>query len=158
MGRLKGRQLEEREEHIKLAIEYYTSARDPSLRQSAEKFGIPYSTLRDRLQGVQNRRESHRRQQLLTEHEEKSIVQWCQRMDDWGFPLKLGLVKEMAAYLIKKRHCGHKLGVHWLGRFLDRNPEIQSRFTTRLERQRAYADNPVLLKDYFEKVHNIPIL
>lgn len=152
MGRLKGRQKDERESHIKMAIEHYQNSMDPSLRQSAEKFSIPYSTLRDRLQGAKNRRDSHRRQQLLTEHEEKSIVKWCERMDDWGFPLKLSLVKEMAAYLIKKRHNGHILGVHWLGRFLDRNSELASRFTARLERQRAYADNPVLLKDYFDKV------
>ncbi|KAH0607923.1 uncharacterized protein H6S33_001975 [Morchella sextelata] len=110
MGRLKGRQKEEREEHIRLAIERYQTSKDPSIRECAETFNIPYSTLRDRLQGKSSRRDSHRRQQLLSEHEEKSVVAWCIRMDDWGFPLKLSLVKEMAAYLIKKRNSGHKLG------------------------------------------------
>lgn len=152
MGRLKGRQKEEREEHIRLAIERYQTSKDPSIRECAETFNIPYSTLRDRLQGKGSRRDSHRRQQLLNEHEEKSVVAWCIRMDDWGFPLKLSLVKEMSAYLIKKRNSGHKLGVHWLGRFLDRNPEIASRFSSRLERQRAFADNPIVLKDYFRLV------
>lgn len=35
------------------------------------------------MQGAQNRRKSHCRQQLLSEQEEKSIVQWCEHMDDW---------------------------------------------------------------------------
>lgn len=64
----------------------------------------------------------------------------------------------MTAHLVKMRHNGHKLGIHWLGRFLDRNPEIVTRFGTRLERQRAYSDNPAVLKDYFAKVYTIQIL
>jgi hypothetical protein len=44
--------------------------------------------------------------QLLSEHEETTIVRWCERMDDWGFPLRLSLVKEMAAYLVKKKGNG----------------------------------------------------
>lgn len=152
MGCLKGREKEERENLIQLAIKDYYKTLEPSIRASAEKFSIPWSTLRDRLRGAQNRRESHRHQQLLTEYEEKSIVQWCECMYDWGFPLRLTLVKEMAAYLVSKRASGRKLGRHWLTRFLDRNPELSSRFTGRIERQRAFANNPKLLKDYFDKV------
>lgn len=110
MPRLKGRQQEEREKFIQLAITEYQNAPKPSLRASAEKYGIPWTTLRDRMNGAQSRRESHRQQQLLSEHEEKSIAAWCKRMDDWGFPLRLDLVKEMAAYLVKKRQIGRKLG------------------------------------------------
>jgi Tc5 transposase DNA-binding domain len=152
MGRLKGREKEEREKNIELAIRDYYKALEPSIRASAEKYSIPWTTLRDRLKGARNRRESHRRQQLLTEHEEKTIVQWCKRMDDYGFPLRVSLVKEMAAYLVKKRLNDHKLGKHWLSRFLDRNPELASRFSSRLDRQRAYASNPAVLRDYFNKV------
>jgi hypothetical protein len=158
MGRLKGRAKEERENLIQLAIKDYYKTLEPSIRASAEKFSIPWSTLRDRLRGAQSRRESHRHQQLLTEYEEKSIVQWCERMDDWGFPLRLSLVKEMAAYLVSKRASGRKLGRHWLTRFLDRNPELSSRFTGRIERQRAFANNPRLLKDYFDKVLLNPLV
>jgi hypothetical protein len=133
MGHLKGREKEEREKLIDLVIKDYHKTLESSIRASAEKYSIPWTTLRDRLKGAQNRLESHRHQQLLTEYEEKSIVKWCQRMDDWGFPLRLALVNEMAAYLVEKRTSGRKLGRHWLTRFLDRNPELASRFTTRLE-------------------------
>jgi len=74
-------------------------------------------------------------------------------MDDWGFPLKLPLVHEMAEYLVKKRNCSRRLGKHWLTRFLNRNPELSSKFTARLERQRAFAENPAVIKDYFSKVN-----
>lgn len=157
MPRLKGKKWEEREKLIEKAMTHYReSGNSASLRISAETFGISWSTLRDRLNGAQNRREAHRAQQLLNEDEEGCIVRWCQRMDDWGFPLRLSLVKELAAYLVSKRKGpGHKLGQHWLGRFLDRNPELSSRFSGRLDRQRAVTNNQELLKDFYKKVLGI---
>lgn len=152
MGRLKERVRKEREEQIDLAINHYRKSNEPSIRASAEKYDLPYSTLRDRLAGSTTRRESHHHQQLLTDYEEKSIVQWILRMDDWGFPPRLCVVKELAQHLVGARISGRKLGKHWLTRFLDRNPEINSKLAVRLDRQRALADNPTTLKDYFTKV------
>jgi hypothetical protein len=153
MTRLKGKQKKEREENIQLAIKHYRKCKtDSSIRLSAETYGIPYRTLRDRLAGAQNHRESHRHQQLLTEQEEKSIVRWILKMDDWGFPPRLAVVKEIAAHLVSCRASGRKLGVHWMQMFLERNPEVATKLAVRLERQRAYADNPAIIKDYFKKV------
>jgi hypothetical protein len=105
--------------------------------------------LRDRLDGVHSYQESHRHQQQLIEHEEKSILRWCQKMDDWGFPLRLSALHGMAASLVAKRASHLPLGRNWLIRFLNRNPELAGRFSNRLDRERAFADNPTTLKDYF---------
>ena len=118
----------------------------------AEKYGVPYSTLRDRLNGAQDRQSSREPMQLFTKQEEKAMVRWCNHLDDWGFPPKLTLVKQMAADLIRKRAGEQKLGKHWLKCFLDRNPELASRYSSRLDRQRALASNPAVLRDYFSKV------
>jgi hypothetical protein len=69
-----------------------------------------------------------------------------------GFPPRLAVVKEIAAYLVSHRASGRKLGVHWMQRFLERNPEVATKLAVRLERQRAYADNTAIIKDYFKKV------
>ena len=102
MPRPRRTDLNERDKFITLAINHYQSSSKPSLRASAEAYSIPWTTLRDRVNGAQDRQESHRGQQLLSVQEEKTIVNWCTRMDDWGFPLKLPLVHEMAEYLVKK--------------------------------------------------------
>jgi hypothetical protein len=58
----------------------------------------------------------------------------------------------MAASLIAK-HASHlPLGRNWPTRFLNRNLELAIRFSNQLERERAFADNPATLKDYFAKV------
>jgi hypothetical protein len=73
-------------------------------------------------------------------------------MDDWGFPPRLSAVHGMAASLVAK-HASHlPLGRNWFTRYLNRNPELAGRFSNRLERERAFADNPATLKDYFAKI------
>ena len=146
------KQQSERESNIQLAMRAFWKSEKPSMREMATKYGIPYSTLRDRLNGAQDRKKSHEHMQLFTEQEEKAVVRWCKSLDDWGFPPKLTLVKQMAGHLMKNRASGQKLGKHWLKQFLNPNPELASRFSSRLDRQRALASNPAVLRDYFTKV------
>jgi len=53
---------------------------------------------------------------------------------------------------MQKRVGQQTLGKHLLKRLLDRNPELASRFSSRLDRQRALASNPAVLRAYFTKV------
>jgi hypothetical protein len=46
------------------------------------------------------------------------------------------------------------VGKHWATRFLNRHPELSARFSQRLDRQRANASDPELVKDYFRKVYS----
>lgn len=164
MPRLNQKKLEEREKLIQLAIQHYNQSLKPSLRISAETYSIACTTLRDRLNGAKTRLEGRQCQQLLYDHEELTIVRWCERMDDWGFLLRLLLVTDMAEYLVSKREIGRTLGKHWLDQFLKQNPALDSKFSARLARQRALTDNPALIRDYFKKVCalstpvNLPLL
>jgi hypothetical protein len=73
-------------------------------------------------------------------------------MDDWSFSPWLSAVYGIAASLIAK-HASHlPLGRNGLTRFLNQNLELAIRFSNWLERERAFADNPATLKDYFAKV------
>jgi len=118
----------------------------------AEKYGLLYSTHHDQLNGAQDRKSSRECMQLFTKQEEKAIVQWCNHLHDWGFQPKITLLNQMAEHLIQKHAGQQTLGKHWLKRFLDRNPELASRVSSRLDRQPALASNPAVLRDYFKKV------
>src|SRR5437588_7169896 len=103
MGRLKQRKKDEREIRIQDAIQHYNVSVEPCIRQSAESFGIAYSTLRGRLGRVQQRGVGHRGLQVLTEYEETAIVEWVERMDEWGHPPRLDIVKAIAQSLVRGR-------------------------------------------------------
>jgi len=123
----------ERENNLQLAMRAYRKGKAASMRVMAEKYGVQYSTLGDRLNGAQDQKSSREPMQPFTKQEEKGIVRWCNHLDDLGFPPKLTMVKQIGEHLIQKRAGQQTLGKHWLKRFLDRNPELASRFSSRLD-------------------------
>jgi len=52
--------------------------------------------------------------QVLSEYEEKSIAQWCERLDEWGHPSRLAMVKSMAEAMVARQEKSHSLGKHWI--------------------------------------------
>ena len=154
MPQVSQRQANEREEQIQEALRYYAKTKECSIKHTAELFGVPYSILRGRLSGRTTRTLGHEAMQLLTKYEENSIVQCCKKLDEWGHPPRLAVVKTMALALIHRRANSKNktLGVHWLTRFLDRHPQLASKLSTRLDRQWAFASNTKIPKDYFSKV------
>jgi hypothetical protein len=78
-------------------------------------------------------------------------VRFCLKLDGWGNPLKLQYVKAMAYHLqpTEKRTIP---GKHWITRFLNRHPIITSKIASRIDRQRATADNPTVLAGFFKLV------
>ena len=149
---IKPRKTNEAEEGIQKAIQHYRHSDEPSIRASGEKYGVAFSTLRGRLKGSVSREVGHHKLQVLTEYEERSIVRWCERLDDWGHPARLDLVKSMAEAIVARRLKDRSLGKNWITRFLNRHPALATKLSTRLDRQRALASDPVVLKDYFNKV------
>jgi hypothetical protein len=152
MGRVKPRVSKpDREDDIRQAKRDFLTGVEPSIRSAAATYGLPYSTLRDRLRGAQNTSKAHEPDQLLTAMDEKAIVRFCKRLDDLGHPITMRILKGFASSLLpgEKRR---EVGKHWITRFLNRNPELSAKFSQRLDRQRANANDPLILKDYFRKV------
>ena len=72
-------------------------------------------------------------------------------MDASCFPPRLDLFKAIAARLVSEEE-GPPLGPTWLGGFLNRHPELSSKFASGLNRQRALSSKPGPIKDYFQKL------
>ncbi|KAG0135052.1 hypothetical protein HOY82DRAFT_473832, partial [Tuber indicum] len=88
---------------LQKAIDHYRHSDKPSIRASAEKYGVDYSTSRGRLTGRVSREVGHHKMQVLSEYEENSIVRWCERLDERGHPARMALVKSMAQTIVTRR-------------------------------------------------------
>jgi len=153
MASLTKREKYQWEEKLQKAINHYANSVLANIRHSAERFGVPYSTLRGRLSRAQNCVAGQLKAQALTDYEENSIVRWCAQLDQWGHPQRLAVVWSMAQAIVQRSEKDRHIGHHWLARFLKRHPELASRLSTRLDRQQALASDPVVIKDYFRKVN-----
>jgi hypothetical protein len=93
----------EQEGRILLAIQAIKNQEISNIARAAYTFNVPRSTLRRRLQGVQNRVESRANNHKLTEIEEESLQKWILSMDSRGAAPRPSTIREMADLLLAAR-------------------------------------------------------
>ena len=93
---------QEKNEAIEEKIQHALEERDregTSFQDLAIEFGVPCSTLNDRVRGGKPRQKAHEEEQTLTPAIEDALARWAQKMDDHGFPPRLDIFKAMAQEL-----------------------------------------------------------
>ena len=80
-------------------------------------------------------------------------MKWVLKMDSFGFPPQLDMFKAMAGELAvheaDENDCKSYLGKARLRGFLNRHPDIETKFSRQLEKQLAFANNLMLSKITF---------
>lgn len=122
------------EESITRALNRLENGDFKSLRQASALTGVPYATLQRRRQGAKPRTEAHQPEQLLSAVQERVLVDWIKRNDNWGFPPRLWEVEEKGLLLAGKNPSLTTIGKHWVDRFVTRNPDIRKYIAGALDR------------------------
>ena len=135
-------------ERVQLAIEAHRKNLK-SVRKIAQQYGLPKSSLHDRINGKKTRKEEHQRRQRLSPQEELAIVNWLLRLQAWGWPARIDLIREMAAELLKKKGDTQTLGIHWGLKFLGRHPQLKPAFITPHDQRRARGEDRQILDQWF---------
>ena len=100
----------ERQKDLKKAEHDYIAGLKPSIRSAARTYGVPYGTLRGRLQGAKPRADAHSQEQILSVEEKKAILRLGVTLDDWGHPLRGPVIKTFAMSLLppaRRRQLGN---------------------------------------------------
>ena len=86
--------------------------------------------------GGESRVKGHVAQQLCTPAEEKAIVWWILKLEEWGFPPRIAHVKEGVAMLKGiEWDENSKVGKNWITRFLDRHPYLVSKLSSQFDKK-----------------------
>ena len=144
-----------REGRISLAIASYRNNPKQSLRALAIAFDVPRSTLQTRVGGTQPRSEVRPANCKLSPIEEHSLVQWILDLDRRGFPPHIIDVRRMADALLAARGQDpppQPVGKKWVSRFIQGQPELQTKWTRRLNSQRASSEDPIAITAWFKLV------
>jgi hypothetical protein len=132
-----------------------------SLCRAASDFGIPSSTLQDRLQKRKSRIEGHVSQQLLTPVEETKLENWIYRAAKLGSPITLQLVKILALEIQSERSSNYDKNVlssisdRWIDRFRKRHPRIKTCFSRTIDAARSTALDFSTIKLYFDNLGEV---
>ena len=75
-------------------------------------------------------------------------------MDQRGLAPRADTVRQMANLLLSKRAPELKVGINWVRNYVLRHDSLKSRFNRKYDYQRALCEDPRLLRDWFQLVHN----
>ena len=99
----RSKDLTEQEGRLLLAIEAFKNKEISSIREVARRFSIPETTLRRRLNSIQNRAYSRPNSSKLTLTKEESPKKWILSIDLRRSTPRPSIVREIADLLLKKR-------------------------------------------------------
>jgi hypothetical protein len=124
-----------------------------SLQQAARIYNIPKTTLLYRERGQTPRRDTPSPTQKLTKSEEDAIVRYVADLDSRSFPPRIRGVEEMANQLLRTR-SSTRVGKNWASTFVQRRPELKTRFNRRIDYQRVLCEDPDAYRAWFLLVRN----
>lgn len=151
--------MSQKEGRIALAIEAFQQGHFTSLKAACTSYDVPYSTVRDRVNGRVSRRDSRPSNMKLTQLEESMLIEWILSMENRGLPVRLDSIRQMANLLLQKRS---KIGPHippvgkcWASNFVQRHDCLQTKYTRKYDYQRAKCEDPIILRAWFRLIQNI---
>jgi hypothetical protein len=149
-------------EALEQALEAIRADRDLSTTRAAKLFGVPKSTLQNRLKNGKTRAISHESQQLLTSIEEEQLVAYVSRASKLGSPITLPILLELATEIREKRRLTPStspplppISRRWTERFRDRHPSLKVVLTRSIDSQRANGANYAAIKHYFDELSKV---
>jgi hypothetical protein len=147
-------EIQTQEARIILAIEAIRTAKKLSRRSAAKIYNVPESTLRLRMNGHTTLHERPPPNLKLNNLEEEVIIRYILDLDIRGFAPRLAGVEDMANYILESRG-GRRVGKLWASRFVQRRPELKTRFNRVYDFQRALCEDPELIGAWFQLVENM---
>lgn len=121
-----------------------------SIRKAAKETGIPYTTLRDHINGTYAGYVTQfGPERIVKPEEEKSLVSYVKYMASRGLPLTRSDIKRFAGDIIKQRNpCLKVPSDKWVYAFLKRNPDLSLRKAHALQRDRVAVSQDII-DEYF---------
>jgi hypothetical protein len=144
------------EARINLALEAIRNNRKFSLRAAAKIYNISRTTLTERRDGRAARRDISANSRKLTDLEESAIIQYIIKLCARSFPPTLRGVEDMANQLLRARDAS-PVGKLWAHNFVQRQPELRTRFSRRYDYQRAKCEDSRAISEWFALVRNTKV-
>ena len=142
------------EARILLAIQAIRTNQEMSIRCTAKTYDVPQTTLRDRMKDCVSKVEERNARHNLTPTEEEILVRYILDLDSRGFPSRINDVRDMADLLRKVRHV-KPVDKQWPYNFVQRRPELKTRFSRAYDFQRALCEDPDQINAWFRLVINM---
>ena len=140
-----------------LALHALQTGQISSARAAARLYNVPKTSLTDRMGGRPARTDLRANGHKLTQTEEQVLLEWILSMDERGYPLKVHAVGDAAKLLLQQRVGLPSASIrkNWARNFINRQPQIKSKYTRTYDHQRAQCEDPLQIQAWFRLVTNM---
>ena len=135
------------EDDVNQALDAIASGQ--SLRKAAIQWGIPRSTLQDRLNGNQPWNGAFSSRQRLSTTQENHLSQWVLSQAALGLPPTHSQLKDFAERVLRTQGDSQPLGKHWVQAFLKRNPSIKVQRSKSIDSKRINGASTNVIRRWF---------
>jgi hypothetical protein len=146
-----------KEGRLELAIQAFQKGYHKTPTAAANAFDVPKDTLIRRLRGTPSQRDSNSRKRLLTPEEEETVIEWVLSMDRRGMPPHQATIRQMVVLLLAQRGYTKPVGKQWISRFISNHEALKSKYNRKYDYQRAKCEDPILIREWFQRVQQIMI-
>jgi hypothetical protein len=149
------RQLLQKEARLSLATAAIHTKKISRVYRAATLYETLRSTLRGRLAGALPQAIANTQKRKLLPTEEQSFVQWILDLDRRGFPPQIIDVSRIANVLLAARGQDpppQPVGKCWVSRFINNQPELQTKWNRKFHSQRARCEDLVKIGAWFKVV------
>lgn len=121
-----------------------------SIRRAALDYGVPKSTLGDRVSGRVVPGSTSGPKRILSDEEEEDLVAFVRRCSAVGYPKTRKDVIALVQRIADSRGINHQISNGWWEKFCARNPSITLRAPVPLSKARAIATDSEIVDNYFD--------
>ena len=122
------------------------------IRRAAKDWGVPKTTLIDRLSGRESSREAAISQQRLSPVQEKHLTDWVLTQEALGLAPTHAQIKELAERVLALKGGHTPLGKNWIAAFFRRNPILRTKRQRRIDSQRINGASTEVIRSWFPKL------
>jgi hypothetical protein len=139
---------------VLLALSALKSNTCSSITAAAKAYGVPKSTLYDRMKGTPSREDYVPPKMKLSPIEEEVLLKDILKLDSQGLSPTTNLVRSMANSICQAKGTP-PVGQNWARTFIKRTPALTIKLGRTYECQRRLCETPEVIESWFALVRNI---
>ena len=133
----------DKSERIKKDVKAYKNDKNLSIRGAAALHGVHHTSVSNHLnKEKKSAPDVYVSYQKLTPIEKNVLVQHLFRAYQSGYPLNIKHLNDCADGLLRNKNVNSTVNYHWHNAFFKRHSGVSAKFSRRIDRQRAKAENP----------------
>jgi 4-hydroxybenzoate polyprenyltransferase len=138
------------EEDVQSALKDVTKGK--SVRKAWLDWGVPRSTLQNRIYGHVSQKEAQAPNQRLSQVQEQRLTDWVLVQEALGQSPTHTQIKAFAGRILAVRKDAKPLGKRWMTGFLKRNPILKTKKQFKIDSARVNGATSDILKAWFQKL------